>query len=55
MYARVGAQDLETGMKNRCRRVAALAVLSSGMLLASTCSQIADTIGMAFNIVDIWV
>jgi hypothetical protein len=37
------------------RRIAALVALSSGTLLASTCDLVAETIRLAFGIVDVWV
>lgn len=37
------------------KRWAALIALSSGMLFASTCEAVLNTIGLAFSIVDVWV
>jgi hypothetical protein len=37
------------------RRWAGLVALSSGALVTGTCDAIVQTIGFAFNIVDIWV
>ncbi len=49
----------EAQMKRRRRRLIALSVLSSGTLLASSCSGVADqiiaTLRLAFGIADIWV
>ena len=44
-------------MRSQRRRIAGLAALSSGMVLASGCSmadQVLATIELAFRIVDLW-
>lgn len=38
--------------KIKARRLAAM---SSGLLLASSCDAVMETIRLAFNIVDVWV
>lgn len=42
-------------MEHMKRRIAALVLLSSGTLFASTCDAILNTIGYAWQITDIWV
>jgi hypothetical protein len=42
-------------MKSFRSRFVVLALLSQGLLLADTCTQVLDTIFTALNIVGIWV
>jgi len=42
-------------MRTSRKRLVALVVLSSGMLLASTCDAVWQTIQLALNIVNVWV